>query len=92
MMPIDQIEKDPMGAAISDKGEVRWMTAVGIGGVMAQRPESSAALHQYLNRMDPEFGILAWQLGLAKNENLIGQPGFLDMSRKHQAIFASVQR
>jgi hypothetical protein len=42
------------------------MTAVGIGGVMAQRPESSTALHQYLNRMDPEFGILAWQLGLPR--------------------------
>jgi hypothetical protein len=28
--------------------------------------------------------------GAAKNENLIGQPGFLDMSRKQQAIFAPI--
>jgi hypothetical protein len=89
MVPIEQIEKDPMGAPVSDKGEVRWMTAVGIAGVMATRPESSTALNLYLNRMDPEFGILAWQLGLQRNEQLIGQPGFLEISRKHQAIFAA---
>lgn len=90
MVPIEDIEKDPLGTPVSEKGEIRWMTAVGIAGVMAQRPESSQALHLYLKRMDPEYIILAWQIGLTKNEQLIGQPGFLEMAKTQQAIFGPI--
>jgi hypothetical protein len=42
--------------------------------------------------MDPEFGILAWQLGMKRNEQLVGTKEFIQMARVHQAIFASVNR
>jgi hypothetical protein len=91
MIPIDEIEKDPLGAPVSDKGEVRWMTACGIGGRMAQHPESSTALNQYLNRMDPDFLILAWQMALGRNElGVIGRPEFIQIAEKYKAIFRSV--
>lgn len=86
------IEADPSGIEISGKPEVRWAVSVGIAGEIAQRPDSVDAYHTYLKRMDPEFGILSWQLGIRRNEQLIGTPQFIEMARTHQAIFASVNR
>jgi hypothetical protein len=42
--------------------------------------------------MDPEFGILAWQLGIKRNEQLIGTKEFIHMARVHQAIFQQAER
>jgi hypothetical protein len=93
MPSMKAIEADPLGIAISDKPEVRWAIAVGIAGEMAQRPESTAAFQKYLDRMDPEFAILAWQLGLRKNETgLLGRPEFMAVAKTHQATFAYVNR
>jgi hypothetical protein len=92
MPSMKDIEDNPTTVSVSDKPEVRWAVAVGIAGELAQRPTSSGAYQQYLDRMDPEFGILAWQLGLKRNEALIGTKEFLHISRVHQAIFASVNR
>jgi hypothetical protein len=92
-MPLmKDIEENPMGVEVSAKPEVRWAVAVGIGGELAAKPGKARPFQQYLDRMDPEFGILAWQLGLKKNEALIGVPEFIAMARAHQAIFASVNR
>ena len=84
------IEADPLGVPVSEKPEVRWAVAIGIAGEM--KPGNTAAFCQYLDRMDPEFSILAWQLGLRRNETLIGTPEFIKMSRVHQAIFAHVSK
>jgi hypothetical protein len=90
MPSMASIEANPTGVAVSEKPEVRWAVAVGIAGEMS--PTNTAAYQQYLDRMDPEFGILAWQLGLRRNEALIGTKEFISMARTHQAIFASVGR
>jgi hypothetical protein len=74
------IEANPTTVSISDKPEVRWAVAVGIAGELASRPASSGAYHQYLERMDPEFGILAWQLAIKRNQQLIGTPEFIKLS------------
>lgn len=84
------IAADPRGVPVSDKPEVRWAVAVGIAGAMDAK--NTGAFQTYLDRMDPEFGILAWQIGLRRNETLIGTPEFIAMSRTHQAIFAHVSR
>jgi hypothetical protein len=92
MPSIEDIERNPKGIDISSQPEVRWAVSVGIAGAMAARPESTPAFHQYLERLDPEFGILAWQLGVRKNEALIGTDQFIAMAQKHQALFAAVNR
>lgn len=88
MPSMKEIEANPTTTAISDKPEVRWAVAVGIAGEM--KAENTGAFQQYLDRMDPEFGILAWQLGIRRNQSLIGSREFIHIARVHQAIFASV--
>lgn len=90
MPSLKQIEDDPMGAPVFEEPEIRWAIAVGIAGEL--KPENEAAFTKYLDRMDPEFGILAWQIGLLKNEALIGTRGFIRMAQEHQAIFAAANR
>jgi hypothetical protein len=46
----------------------------------------------YLDRMDPEFSILAWQLGIRRDETLVGTKGFIKMAQMHQATFAAANR
>jgi hypothetical protein len=92
MVSIAEIERNPTTVKVSERPEVRWATAVGIGGELAKRPEASRPFQQFLDRMDPEFAILAWQLALKKNEQVVGTPEFITMARVHQAIFASVNR
>lgn len=92
MPSLADIEANPDHISVSEQPEVRWAVAVGISGEMAKRPESAPAFGRYLDRMDPEFGILAWQLGLKRNEQLIGSPEFIKMARVHQAIFAYVNK
>lgn len=91
MPSLKQIAADPEGSPLFEsKPEIRWALAVGIGGEMDTA--TVPAFQRYLNRLDPEFAILAWQLGLRKKEELLGTPQFIDMSRKHQAIFAAANR
>lgn len=90
MPSMRDIEANPTTVPISDKPEVRWAVAVGIAGEL--KPDNTKAFQQYLDRMDPEFGILAWQLGIKRNEQLIGTPEFIHMARVHQAIFAACSR
>lgn len=90
MPSMRDIEAKPTTMPVSEKPEVRWAVAVGIAGEL--KAENTKAFQQYLDRMDPEFGILAWQLGIKRNESLIGTPEFVHMARVHQAIFASVNR
>jgi hypothetical protein len=92
MPSMKDIEANPTTVSVSDKPEVRWAVAVGIAGELAQRPVSSGAYQQYLDRMDPEFGILAWQLGSSATSSSSARKEFIHISRVHQAIFASVNR
>lgn len=90
MPSMREIEANPTTVPVSEKPEVRWAVAVGIAGEL--KADNTGAFQQYLDRMDPEFGILAWQLGIKRNENLIGTPEFITMARVHQGIFAAVNR
>jgi hypothetical protein len=47
-----------------------------------------APLNTYLQRMDPEFAIMAWQLAIRRDEQLIVTSEFVDFSKKFRSIFA----
>jgi hypothetical protein len=38
--------------------------------------------------MDPEFGVLAWQLALKRDATVCGTKEFIDFSKKYRSIFA----
>lgn len=88
MPSIAAIKDDPMGTPVSEKLEVRWAVAVGIAGEL--KPNNEQAYSRYLARMGAEFEILAWQLGIRRDNALYGTPGFIEIARKHMAIFAHV--
>lgn len=90
MPSMKQIEADPTGSPVFDEPEVRWAIAVGIAGALDSSNEQ--AFMQYLDRMDPEFSILAWQLGIRRDESLVGTKGFIKMAQMHQATFAAANR
>jgi hypothetical protein len=77
----------------SDSGlAIKWAVAMGIGGEMANDPASSAQFQLYLDRLDPEFNILSWQVGLKKNDKLLGRPEFIKLAETQMALFAAVNR
>lgn len=93
MVSLDEIKANPLTVAVSDQPEVRWATSVGIAGALAKDPTTATPFQKFLKRMDPEFGILAWQLALKQNsDGLLGVPEFIEVAREHAAIFASVNR
>lgn len=86
MPSIKDIEKDPEGTPLSERAEVRYAVAVGISGAMAAT--NSAKLNTYLKRMDPDFAVLAWQLAIRRNRELVGCREFIDMARLYKSVFA----
>ena len=65
---------------------MRYAIAVAISGAM--NTENITPLCTYLGRMDPEFGVLAWQLAMRRDETVSGTKECIDFSKKYRAIFA----
>lgn len=88
LIPIEKIIKDPMGTAIPEPKEagMRYALAISISGSMTV--DNAKPLYAYLQRMDPEFTILAWQMGLARDPDLYTTDEFLDFAKKFKVVFA----
>jgi hypothetical protein len=85
IIPVSQIEKDPMGVEVPVDGAMRYAMSVSVSGSMTTKNVS--ALNMYLNRMPPEFNILAWQLATKRDETLFTTKEFIDFSKKYRAVF-----
>jgi hypothetical protein len=86
MPSIAEIEKNPNKVEVSERPEIRYAVAAGIAGSMSQK--SARPFDTYLRRMDPEFGIMAWQLALKRDRTLSATPEFIDYSKTYRAVFA----
>lgn len=85
VIPISTILRDPQKAPLPEELSMRYATAVSVSGAMSV--EDVKPLHAYLQRMDPEFLILAWQLALKRDGALLSTPEFLDLATKYRALF-----
>jgi hypothetical protein len=86
MISIAQIEKDPEGVPVPDRAEVLYAVTVGISGALEHK--NSKPLNTFLKRLAPEFSILAWQLAIRRNRQLVGCPEFIEISKLYRSIFA----
>lgn len=85
MIPVDEIIADPKGVALPEELSTRYAVAVNVSGSMS--PDTAAPLHTFLQRLDPEYVVLAWQLALKRDESLFGTPEFLEFSKEYRAVF-----
>jgi hypothetical protein len=85
VIPVSKIIADPEGAPLPDELSMCYATAVSISGEMTL--DNVTPLHTYLQRMDPEFLVLAWQMGLKRDDELLQADEFLDLSKKYRALF-----
>lgn len=86
MIPMSKIEADPMGVPLPEEAAMRYAVAVAVSGTMT--PENIKPFSMFLKRMDPEFGVMAWQLAIKRDTNLIGTMEFVGFSKDYRAIFA----
>lgn len=86
MPKMSDIEKSPTTVPVPDAAAMRYAVAVAISGTM--EPKNTGPFNIYLERMDPEFGVLAWQLAIKRNKMITASQDFISFSKKYRAIFA----
>lgn len=84
LMP--DIKRDPAKADIPEEASLLYAVSVACSGAMD--PQTVSTYHTYLMRLDPEFGIMAWQLAVKRNPKLFESKEFVAMSKQYKAIFA----
>jgi len=85
VIPVSEIIKNPSDAPLPDELSMAYATAVSVSGEMTLKNVS--ALHTYLQRMEPEFLVLAWQMALKRDEDLLQADEFLQLATKYKALF-----
>ena len=80
-----RILKEPTTVDLPTEMGLTYAIAVSVSGNMDTK--NVATYHSYLVRLDPEYVILAWQLGINRDKALMGTPEFLDFAKRYKAIF-----
>lgn len=86
MPKMSDIEAKPEEVPVPSEAAMRYAVAVAVSGTMT--PKNTGPFSIYLQRMDPEFAVLAWQLALRRDPTVSGTKDFIDFSKKYRAIFA----
>lgn len=87
MIPMSEIERDPMGVKLPEEASMRYALAVAVSGTMTK--DNIAPFHAFLMRLDPEFSILAWQLAMQRDRSVVQTKEFIDFSKKYRAVFTN---
>jgi len=87
MIPMAEIERNPSGVKLPEEAGMRYAVTIAVSGTMT--PENVAPFSIFLKRMDPEFGVLAWQLAMKRDIALCGTKEFVDFAKQYRAIFAA---
>lgn len=72
---IGEIIANPDTIALPTEMDRRYAMAVHISGHMSK--ENVGSLHRYLDRMDPEFVVLAWTLAIQRDDMITDSDAFL---------------
>lgn len=86
---MQEIERNPDKIALPEgehAAQMRYAIAVAVSGHMTVK--NVKPFSTYLGRLDPEFGVLAWQLALKRDASICGTPEFVTFSKKYRSIFA----
>lgn len=80
------IEANPDKVPAPEKAAMRYAVSVAISGTM--NIKNAAPFTKYLKKMDPEFGVLAWQLALKRDQTVCASKEFIDFAKEYRSIFA----
>lgn len=72
---IDRIIAEPDTIAVPTEMDKRYAMAVHVSGHMAK--DNATPLQRYLDRMDPEFVVLAWTLAIQRDDTITDTDAFL---------------
>lgn len=87
VLSIKDIIKDPRGVPLPDEESLTYATAVSVSGSMDLT--NVKPLHTFLQRLAPEYVVMAWSLALSRNEALYTSDEFLDVGERYKAIFST---
>lgn len=81
---IPKIKADPETAPIpgDDKQDLAYAIAVAVSGEMGAKNADTMGL--YLDRMEPEFCVLAWNLAVSRDGELFSTDGFYKFAMKYR--------
>jgi hypothetical protein len=86
LTPIADIIANPDKVAVPDKLDVQYAMAVHVSGHMDK--DNVGQLQRYLDRMAPEFVVLAWTLAINRDENVTDSDAFLNAyAPKYRSLF-----
>jgi len=85
IVPVTDIIADPEGVPLPEELSTRYATAINVSGSMTT--ENAGALHKFLQRLDPEYVVLAWQLAVKRDEALFTTSEFMSFSETYRAVF-----
>lgn len=68
MPDLDNIIKNPLTAALPDGVGMSYAVAVGLSGKMSLK--NAEAVHQYLDRLSPEYVVCAWTMAVRRDKAL----------------------
>lgn len=85
VVPVRRILANPHDAPIPDELSMCYATAVSVSGAMDTK--TTEKLHTYLSRMDPEFMVLAWQMAVKRDPDVMTTDQFLDLANSHRNLF-----
>ncbi len=85
MTPIADIIKNPTTVPLPEEAAMNYAVTVAVSGAMDSK--TVGPLHKYIMRLSPEFGVLAWQLAMKRDESLCATNEFLDIAKQYRAIF-----
>jgi hypothetical protein len=86
MPKMSDIEANPGTIKLPEEAAMRYAVAVAVSGTMNLK--NTAPFNTYLKRLDPEFGVLAWQLALKRDATMCASKEFITFSKDFRAIFA----
>lgn len=73
--PIEEIIADPKGVPIEGGLDIQWAMATHVAGNMTK--DNADALHQFLERLEPEMVVMAWTMAIQRDEDITDTNAFL---------------
>lgn len=73
--PIEEIIADPTGVPIERGLDIQWAMATHVAGNLSK--DNADALHQFLERLEPEMVVMAWTMAVQRDEDITDTNAFL---------------
>lgn len=85
VVPIKAILADPTGVRLPDELSMTYAQAVSVSGAMSM--QTIKPLYRYLQRLDPEYTVMAFKMALKRDEELFDSAEFDHFAQQYKTLF-----